>query len=313
MAGKFDNFYFETLKRVLDKALAAYSDPEGRSPSQIDAEIVKHMKETTKQHYQSDPDIDYDDPLCRLGYLYTHAGANATLFERAISNSTILRNLLKNRKAKPLSICAVGGGPGTELLGITKYLLTSANGAVPGELKFRLLDKVSEWSETWEQISEICIDSLSQQGIPIAVKPFSNEMDVVDPASYKKFAWAFGNVDLFVFNYLLSENQIRLNDFACTLSAMVNKASPGSYFVFIDRIEYDLLRSTFDMETVKRIVQATDLIIKEDFPLGRVMTDSKNAWGDYLQRFSPRNPRFSFETNDKDKKPTVRVFVATRH
>jgi len=312
MTGKFDNFYFETLKKVLDKALAEYDDPEGRRLHQVDAEIVKHMQKTTKQHYQPEPDIDYDNPLCRLGYLYTHAGANANLFERSLARSCILKELIKSKNAKRLTICAVGGVPGTELLGLTKYLLINTNGSAPKEIRFRLLDKVEEWNETWEQISDACSDSLLQNGLQVAIHPFPNRIDVIDPTSYKNLAWAFRNVDLFVFNYLLSENQIRLNDFAGALSEMVNKASSGCYFVFIDRVEYDRQRSTFDMEAVKRIVQATGLPMEEDFPLGHVMTDDKQVWCNYLQRFSPRKPRFSLMRDDKDKNPTVRVFVAKR-
>lgn len=309
MTTEFNNFYFETLKKVLNRAFTDYQDPEGRAPSLVDAEIVRHMYDTTKQHYQPAPDTNYADPLCRLGYLYTHAGANATLFERAITNSNILKKMLKDKNAGRLAICALGGGPGTELLGLTKYLLINAEGIAPTEIRFRVLDRVDQWSETWEHIADACTDALAQNGIFVTVQPFSNKIDVMDPASYTKFAWAFRNVDLFVFNYLLSENQVQLSNFACTLTEMVSKASPNSTFVFIDRIEYDY-NSTFKMETVKDIIKSAQLIVQEDFQIGHVMTDDKNVWGEYLQRFYPRKPRYSFMT-DGDRKPTAQVLVAT--
>src|SRR5215813_12971703 len=115
----YTNFYFDTIKKILDHSIQNFSAREGIPISQIDAEISGHIKNTSPEYRNPDPNINYYNPLCRLGYLFTHAGANATLFERALDNSQHLSSLLSLRAKKSINICTVGGGPGTELLGLT--------------------------------------------------------------------------------------------------------------------------------------------------------------------------------------------------
>ena len=80
------------------------------------------MEHTSREYRSQNPQIDYRDPLCRLGYLYRHAAANATAFERGLNNSNLLANFSDAGK-QDLNVCAVGGGPGTELLGLAKHLI----------------------------------------------------------------------------------------------------------------------------------------------------------------------------------------------
>ncbi len=63
----YDNLYFETVKLILDSAITRYCQTNGLEVRQVDQEIVAQICDTANQHRNPDPDIDYRNPLCRLG------------------------------------------------------------------------------------------------------------------------------------------------------------------------------------------------------------------------------------------------------
>lgn len=73
--------YVDLIRRVLEQAVDAYAKATGMAVSEVLASIRTHIDNTAKEHQKDEPDIKYEEALCRLGYLYRHATANATLFE----------------------------------------------------------------------------------------------------------------------------------------------------------------------------------------------------------------------------------------
>src|SRR5262249_21270590 len=115
--------YFKTARRVLDAAIPSYAAANGISEADVLKEVAEHLETMAREHQEDDPSIPYEHPLCRLGYIYKHLGANATVFERAILKNPHVDQVLRSRAGKRLRVCAVGGGPGSELLGLTKFLV----------------------------------------------------------------------------------------------------------------------------------------------------------------------------------------------
>ena len=78
--------YFDIIREILNRSIEAYMLDNNQSRSEVLVEIRKQIDSTQVQHYKKydDPEIDYSNPLCRLGYLYRHAGVNATFFERIL-------------------------------------------------------------------------------------------------------------------------------------------------------------------------------------------------------------------------------------
>src|ERR1700719_3254923 len=114
--------YIDIVKAVLEEAAELYASNSGMTMPEVLESIKDHIDNTSREHRKDEPDIEYNDALCRLGYLYRHAPANATLFERVLAESGQLRTKLRAAKQGSIHICSVGGGPGTELLGLAKYL-----------------------------------------------------------------------------------------------------------------------------------------------------------------------------------------------
>jgi hypothetical protein len=56
------------------------------------------------------------------------------------------------KKKGELKVCAFGGGPRTELLALTKFLIDNRKKIADCEISFVLLDEVEEWVESWNLI-----------------------------------------------------------------------------------------------------------------------------------------------------------------
>lgn len=302
----YDNMYFETLKSVLDQAIPNYCRRRGSTCGEADRLIVQYIQNTSEQHSVLEPDINYGEPLCRLGYLYVHAGVNATLLEQTVSRSSMLSQFICGRAGGNVSVCAVGGGPGTELLGLTKYLLL--RGCSPSDIRFTVLDSVPYWSETWVQLSDASQLLLRNRfNCNTVIHREFQPMDVVSADSYRSYGWLFERVNIFIYNYLLSENQIRLSDFSGAFSEMIADAASGSFFVIIDRLE----RNTHFRTQVREMVANSGLQVCDDIEHAGVVTDQECAFGEYLQRFAPRRPRRWFRTQQM-RYPTAFAIVARK-
>src|SRR5579862_8425670 len=131
--------YIDLVRRVLEQTVERYASESGMTVSEVLAKIREHIDATAKEHQKDEPDIQYADALCRLGYIYRHATANATVFEFVLRESGELRSVIRQAGGQKLNICAVGGGPGTELLGLAKFLLRM-RGAFPRRITFTVLD-----------------------------------------------------------------------------------------------------------------------------------------------------------------------------
>jgi hypothetical protein len=235
--------YIDIVKAVLEEAVKLHASDSGITAPEILAKISQHLDETSKQHRKAEPDIKYDDPLCRLGYLYRHATANATLFEWVLTRSKHLKTQLLEAKRGTLQICSVGGGPGTELLGLAKYLLRNSE-SIPRKISFAVLDNFPQWNETWHQLAEKIETSLDTalaakgKESPIIADSFI-PFDVLDESSYKDYLHRFSKIDIVVFNYLFSENKSRLDEAVAAVKHLAKLTPARCVFVVIDRFEYN--------------------------------------------------------------------------
>jgi|LSQX01.2.fsa_nt_gb hypothetical protein len=235
--------YIDLIRRVLEEAVETYASTHGMAVSEVLTAIREHINSTAKEHQKDEPDIKYEDALCRLGYLYRHATANATLFELVLTESGEMRSLLRQCAGQRLNICAVGGGPGTELLGLAKYLLRHPE-RFPKKVVFTLLDSVPQWAETWQQLADAVeaeLQRVTEEDEDITtyptIAPAFLPLDVLDANSYKSYAYQFSGAQVIAFNYLFSENKARLADAKDAVAQLSAMAPKGCIFVVIDRLE----------------------------------------------------------------------------
>ena len=205
--------------------------------------IDRHIETTSKEYYKPAPAIAYSDPLCRFGYLYMNVVVNATVFEKTVMSSVDLKAKIKETGEGTLNVCSLGGGPGTELLGLSKYLLHRTSDTPPTKIVFNVIDNIHEWTETWHLMAD-AVEADFQSGmkgpvIPIIAPTFLH-FDVLDHDSYKNYSSYFRRADIIVLNYLLSENKTRLDDTVRnTLNYLSASISDDCTILVIDRLEND--------------------------------------------------------------------------
>jgi hypothetical protein len=111
--------------------------------------------------------------------------------------SLLSKNLFKSNE---LRISCVGGGPGSDLLGVYKYVLhrqaIKPHDKMPN-MTFHLLDKEDAWGESWSDVDAMTKSAISSSTM-------FRIIDVCDPVSWEKHK-KFLQADLFTFVYFFSE------------------------------------------------------------------------------------------------------------
>ena len=247
--------YFETIKAALDASFAGICEHLGLSREEACRTIKQHLATMSHEWFSGQtPNIVYGDPLCRFAYLFCHVGANANLCEVAIRSSPDLCDFIDTtlEKAEELRVCAFGGGPGTELLALSKFLLGRAF-PVHVEISFTLLDRVPEWAETWNALEAQIKAGLKATYGPKSKRPFSTSKTFV-PFDMTK-AHQYANLshlleqDVYVMNYVVSEVVGDHAKFQELITAASSAAPPGSKFLVVDRDQDRVIENTNDLLT----------------------------------------------------------------
>ena len=306
--------YVELVRRVIEEAIQLHVATSQKPLDEVLQEISAHIEVTSREHQSDEPDIHYDDPLCRLGYLYMHAAANATLFERVILGSHDLRLKISNASQGVLNICSMGGGPGTELLGLAKYLLNQPKLIPPRKISFTVVDNVPAWADTWTQLAEATEEelrsSVNQNGLQLpTVAPMFLPYDILNLSSYPNHTVQFNKLDIVVFNYIFSENKTKLDQALEALRELAKVTGNECVFVVIDRLER---KPQFTADVVG-IFESTFGMTIDCYSLGGNLDhdEQTSEMGDMLIHTLKRTPRVKFFTGIF-RNPTVFWFVVKR-
>jgi len=209
---------FELLKTVLDDAYLEIKGSEEEKDERISAELSRlssQYRDLTKQSI-----IDYSDPVTRFAYAYSYVTSHANLVCDRIRNSTHLKTLFER---DTIQVSCIGGGPGSDLLGILKYLHKRTSKL---QLTCNVFDRETAWGETWAGLFQK-VDS------GVKVLPSFNVFNVIDPTSWQKFR-RYLNSDLFTMVYFMSEVyglKTQANDY---FSHLLAEARQGATFIYID-------------------------------------------------------------------------------
>ena len=176
---------FELVRAVLDDV---YSDlgPSG-------ADDVKKSFSIMSRHFGSLRSMggpEYSDPATRCGYVFKYVTCHANLVYQTVARCSDLRAAITRNDR--VWVTCLGGGPGSDLLGLVKYLETLDNPPIP---MFYICDRERFWRDTWGDVG-MRLDSVS-------IHSSYEEHDALDSKTWatKKFL----NSDLFTLIYFMSE------------------------------------------------------------------------------------------------------------
>lgn len=235
------------------------------SHSEIYEKVQLFITENTLQWRKERPAINYADPICRLAYIYMNVPIHSYLIEhclKAVANE--IEATFQEANDEDVNICAIGGGPGSELIGLTSYLIKQDH-ARQYHLDFLLIDFVKEWDESWHSLKKSIDDyqrSLFHERVKwrIAVNRSFIPINALERKDFEGFSIRLAGIKLYFFSYVFSELRHNIPAFTNTLSFIVELSLPGTLFFFLDRDQAAVKRK------LKQITNDLDLQIKGEIP-----------------------------------------------
>jgi hypothetical protein len=212
----------QLIKLVLDDAYRSiHIADEAEKDSLIKEELSTLAMEYADLTKATAAPIDYSDSIKRFAYIYKYTVAHADYIMQLVGECKVLRELFIK---KHVEVACLGGGPGSDFLGVLKHLIKSS--VKDTSLTCYLFDKERAWGDSWSDVAR-SLDA------PFKVFPVFQQMDVTDSsswASYEKYLRA----DLFTLSYFLSEVykiRARAEPF---FSHCFSQMKAGSVVLFID-------------------------------------------------------------------------------
>jgi hypothetical protein len=241
--------FFQTINFVFTQGIAEICNYYGVSQDEAIQQTRNFLVANSAAYFSDTAKIKYDDPLCRMAYLYTYVGAHANLIDKALTRIQALNTFVldKVNTNQELHICSLGGGPGSELLGVVKFIERHLQPNNCIDVHFTLIDRIKEWDESWQALVNGLESNFysnygsSRRGWPIVIHRSFLPLSLTCPQDFQNFPTRFGKVQVFVLNHTVSELLTASDDFRQVFSSIVKRASSGTYFLFIDRNQTEVV------------------------------------------------------------------------
>lgn len=210
---------FELVYSVLEEM---YSQIPGATEDEKDT-LVLETFDAMSRAYQGlirGNAVNHADLVGRFAYIYMYVTSHANMIYQIIQQSDELKELFEQ---DILTVSCLGGGPGSDFLGILKHLLSQEKQI---HLNCNLFDKENAWNECWSDIGSKVPPNLR----------FNTNFETVDITSQNDWREKrkFLQSDLFTMSFFMSEVfwlKDTANDF---FENLFSNAKQGAIFLFVD-------------------------------------------------------------------------------
>lgn len=266
---------FQLVKIVLDTLYAEAVEAFG---DKADARIKEQMDYLSDSYGKlTSPDrkpVDYKNPATRFAYVYKYVASHGDYVAQVLYT-------LRHELGEPIfgqesvRVTCIGGGPGSDLIGLLKYLDDNPKEQVK-KLTCYLLDREKAWADTWTEIN-------ASLGTEIQLNANFQPLDVTKPEDWE-YQKKFLQADLFTMSYFVSEVMALDTDGVVThfWQTIFKSAKSGALFLYDDN-GHDSFNNYFDQQWknagLELVVGATN---EQTWPGSK---EQKDALGDYLSRF----------------------------
>jgi hypothetical protein len=257
---------FQIIKSVLDEAYSQIPGDAEEKDSSIEAAMEYLSAEYKRLLYGIQ--IDYSDPITRFAYIYKYVTSHANLVCTIIENSSEVNKIFDQEK---VNVACIGGGPGSDFLGILKYLMK--NGKTP-KIKFQLCDKEKTWAESWSDVDDK-VDpkfTISTSYLPL---------DVTNPVDWRSHTKYFQS-DIFTMIYFMLELCSLRDDANEYFAHLFGKTKSNSLFLFIDNNNPEFY-NWFD-ELAKE--NGLEIMKSRETSMTAPLDENKYDLGKYYEKFS---------------------------
>ncbi|MBL8812120.1 MAG: hypothetical protein JNM43_18295 [Planctomycetaceae bacterium] len=209
---------FQLIKTVLEEAYGEIPGDEAERDAAVAEELSKLSEEY--KDLLNNGCLDYSDPARRFAYLFRYTTSHANLVYSRIGLSRRLANLFDGER---VVVSCVGGGPGSDFLGILKYCLRNRKSP---ELKCQILDRDPAWGESWSDVDDKLRSTLR---ISTVFFPF----DVTEADNWGRFSKHF-SADLFTLIYFMSEVYAKRDLAEDYFSTLMSRMKDGAVLLYVD-------------------------------------------------------------------------------
>lgn len=232
---------FELVKITLDEL---YKEAGKHYGQNTDAEIKSRFEYLSSSYLQLADSvrapINYRDPATRFAYVYRYVATHGDYVVQMldIASAALRAPLFASTTAR---VSCIGGGPGSDILAVLKYLDDSRNKELVTKLVVYLLDKEQAWADTWTELDD-------KLNVGVQLNTNFQPLDVTDMASWSSQR-KFLESDLFTLSYFVSEVQSFDQTGLVTQfwQTLFREAKPGALF-FYDDNGTDHLNNYFDWQ-----------------------------------------------------------------
>lgn len=256
---------FQLIKTVLDEV---YLQIDAKGENDRDLLISEQVKYLTRQYKKllfSKESIDYKNPATRFAYIFKYVTCHANLVYNQIFNISELFNQSK------MMVSCIGGGPGSDLLGILKFLLKQRK---TPHLRCFILDREEVWSDSWCDVDD-------KLNVDFRISTHFERLDITNMNSWIHKT-KYLDSDLYTLIYFMSEIHKNKDDADEFFDALFTKAKNGAKFLYIDN-NHPEFYSRIDLFAQKYKLK----ILKSEhghFPINDCLEEKKDL-KEYFEKF----------------------------
>lgn len=248
---------FQLIQSVLDEIYKRLSGDDAVKDSQIKAQMLALRKAYGKLAEEGVPH-NYADAITRFAYIYVYVTSHANIVYQLIRNCSVSKScsaLAELFDREKVNITCIGGGPGSDFLGILKYIIKKKK---TPRLKVELFDREPAWGESWSDVDD-------KVGLPIS----NNFMffDVTKPETWKPYD-KFLSADLFTMIYFMSEINSLREQAEPFFTHLFQNAKQGALILYVDNRNetfYGWFDSLAKAHNWKVLMSAEEALGMEDY------------------------------------------------
>ncbi len=209
---------FDVVQAVLDATYEEVPD-SGKGRDHLISNAIKQTSKQYGEKLMSEGGPNFSKPEVRFGYVFSYVPAHAHWLYALICDSDETRKVLKKEKVR---ISCLGGGPGSDIVGVLKYLDVKNPDC---KLFAELVDGCVAWKATWGDLAyELDLDGSLHTDYVIH--------DVGDTDSWG-YPTKIGKADIVTLSFFVSEIY-HLDTAAVYLSQMLSQLKPGALVLVND-------------------------------------------------------------------------------
>ncbi len=258
----------EILKKVLDDLYERIEGDEGTKDRKI-KEAIQTLHDLYAKLAVQRAKVDYSEDVVRFAYVFMNVMAHSNYIHQILGDVKELKSLFQQPMTK---VCAVGGGPGSDVLGILKFRDSIKSDT---HLVFQLIDREQLWMDSLKNVQKHLHD-------PLPFETYALTIDVSIPDSYVSFT-EHHDSDLFTFSFFISEVFRNRGVAQPFFELLFENANHDALFLFIDNNAssfygwFDTMAKRAGLELL--YTQATSVVVKDS-------NEDKFNLGVYFAKFN---------------------------